>query len=111
MLCGPVVSKISEVGQFQVMTRGGVWPQEWELKDTKGRALGWGSSRSLDAGGGRCPWGHSSHPVLGWREILHQSQMPEFSRRQGQGPDDDVSLAHHSSHFIHSFIHLGNTAG
>lgn len=38
-LSGPAVSKISEVEQFQVMTRGRVWPQEWEPKDTKERAL------------------------------------------------------------------------
>lgn len=46
-----MVFKLSQVEQFQVMTKYRVWPQEWAAERTsKGRSLAQRRSRCLEAG-------------------------------------------------------------
>jgi hypothetical protein len=62
---------ISQVEQFQVMTRCRVWPQEWAAERTERE----GPWEGEPAGSG---WGLSvgtlKHPFWGWREKLHQAR-------------------------------------
>ena len=96
---GILLFKLSEVGQFHVMTRCRVLPQEWAAERTKGKGLG---VEELRGRYGRCPQGHSNHSIQAGEKYRTKVRCP-VSQRRGEGPDDDISLIHlHPS--IHSFI-------
>lgn len=89
---GILVFKLSEVEQFQVMTRRRAWPQQWARKDQKGRLAAGEEIRALRSRGPRCPWGHSRDPLWG-------SDARVFPERGGVGR----MMPCHS--FIMSFVH------
>ena len=93
---GILVFKLSKVGQFQVMTRRRVRPQEWAAEKTNGRSLEW---RSLEAGDGHCPWGQSSHPTRAGENHCTKVRCLGPHGGGGEGLDDDISLIH-----LHLFI-------
>ena len=93
---GILVFKLSGVGQFQVMTRRRVRPQEWAAEKTDGRSLEW---RSFGGREWTLSMGHSRHPTRA--EENHHTKVRCLGPHGGGGEwlDDDISLIH-----LHSFI-------